>query len=101
MSLQRCQTETTSTEFLDWQQYLVQEINFPRKQDYYLAQIAAEVRRVMNKNPNSIKVEDLLMKFEGHVDEEEKPTPIDKETRTASNKSKWFGITGYKKKPGE
>jgi hypothetical protein len=33
------------------------------KQDFYLAQIAAEVRRSNMKNPGSIKVKDFLLTF--------------------------------------
>lgn len=45
------------------------------KQDHYLAQIAAEIRRIaegFSKSPKSVNIKDLLIPFKA----EPKPTPI-------------------------
>lgn len=63
MSVQRCQVETTSTEFIDWQHYQRQEMNIHSKLDYYLARIDTTLKRVFAKDPNRIKEEDSLIEF--------------------------------------
>lgn len=61
---------TTSSEFAEWCAFMDQEdAESFRRQDYYLAQIAAEVRRSYVKRPETVKIEDLLLKFT----EEERP----------------------------
>jgi len=58
-------------EFLGWMAFLEREEERHTKQDRYLAQIAAEVRRSIVKHPNKVKNEDFLMRVrggeEGHV----------------------------------
>lgn len=63
MSLQRCQEETSSTQFLDWLAYLDWEINAFHREDWFLAQIAQEVRRTISKDPEKVKIEGFLRKF--------------------------------------
>lgn len=62
--MQRCMAETSSSDFVDWQIYFEQQLNTHEKLDYYLAQIAAEVRRGWVKSPKQVKSEDFLIKFE-------------------------------------
>jgi len=88
MSVQRAQFEITSTEFIDWITYLDdEEGNRIRKEDYYLANIAAEVRRSYVKNPAKVKLESFLMKFKGK-DVSKRPKMTRKE-RTKRAKSFW------------
>lgn len=63
MSLQRCRDETSSTEFLDWIEYLRRDFNVRRPEDFYLAQIAREVRRTAVKFPQKVKLEPFLLEF--------------------------------------
>jgi len=63
MPLQRCQIETTSTEFLDWLEYLRQDVNVRRREDYFLANIAKEIRMTIAKNPQNVKLEPFLLEF--------------------------------------
>ena len=67
MSVQRTQFEITSTEFLDWMVYLDEEESRFKKQDYYLANIAAEIRRSFVKHPEKVKTESFLMQFKKKV----------------------------------
>jgi hypothetical protein len=88
--------ETTSTEFVEWQEYFEKELNMPRREDYYLAQVAAEVRRGIAKTPASVKTNHFLLKF---TTEEKKPIPISEaeiQQRTANSKAKWFAIANMK-----
>ena len=87
MSLQRCQDETSSTEFLDWLEYLEQGVNVRRREDYYLAQIAREIRRTVVKNPQNVALKSFLLEFEI-----EKPV---KEKRKSTLK-RWLAWAGLK-----
>lgn len=63
MSVQRCQEETTSTEFLDWLEYLDWDVNAFHRENWYLAQIAQEVRRTISKSPEKVEIDGFLRKF--------------------------------------
>lgn len=67
-----------------WNQYLRRDLNVHGKTDYALAQIAAEVRRVLHKNPQQVKAEDFLVKFNTGE-------PNKKETMEKS-KAFWFAL---------
>lgn len=51
----------TYREFLEWLAFFGREEERQTKLDYYLAQIAAEVRRGNVKSPKSVKVKDFLL----------------------------------------
>ena len=67
MPLQRCQQETTSSEFVDWLRYIAQEemdrIKRHEKLDFYLAQIASEVckSQLTKASRAKIKMSDFLL----------------------------------------
>ena len=100
LSLQRCQQETTSTEFLDWMKYLEQQDNTHTKMDYYLAQIAARISGMFSKEPEKFKTEDFLMKFsykkkKKALTEKEVEEVIEK--RTQNHKNFFSVMLGRKK----
>lgn len=64
----------TYSEFKEWLLFL----ELDTKEDYYLAQIAAEIRRANVKNPNTIKIKDFLIKYRSASEE-----------KTAKSKSAW------------
>ena len=90
MSLQRTQFEITSTEFINWIVYLDDDSNRFYKEDYYLAQIAAEIRRSYVKDPMKVKLKSFLMKFE-RKNKPKKPKMTVKE-RTKSAKTFWLSL---------
>jgi hypothetical protein len=49
------------SEFLEWLEYLKQEQRATSKSDWYLAQIASEVRRSFVAAPNKVKLADFLL----------------------------------------
>lgn len=51
----------TFLEFCEWMEFLSLEEDKDTKQDYYLAQIAAEIRRSFVKDPKTVKVKDFLL----------------------------------------
>lgn len=61
----------------------------PSRTDHYIMQVAQEVRRVLSKRPNSIKLSDMKITFKGG---EEKPTS--KEQASAWAKQRWMGMIG-------
>jgi len=67
---------------LEW---LAAQNNEPSRSDFYLMQIAAEVRRVLHKTPNSVKTDDFQLKFSAV---EESITETNAKQR--ANKSKSF-----------
>ena len=93
--MQRCQRETTSTEFLEWIRYRELDMETHRREDYYLAQIAAECHRSVAKHPNSVKLEQFLLKLTLKKAQKEKPlTEEVKAVRLANSKAAWFGAVG-------
>jgi len=101
MPIQRVMSETTSTEFAEWQAYFRQELEATTREEYYMAQIAAEVRRGNAKNPRGVRLEDFILslKTTDAEAEAEGDEPPDEETlarRTAVSKAFWFGVANYK-----
>lgn len=94
----------TNREYRTWMRWLENEDNNPSRSDWYLMQVAAEIRRSNRKDPNSVAVRDLklTLKREKVVAPipTASPTPAPdsstvKATVTALAKSKWFGIVGF------
>ena len=97
MSKQRCQQETSSTEFLDWMVYLEEDVNAFHREDYFLASIAREicqVREMFAKKPRNVKLEWFLQKFTSQKEKVVKP--LTKEEATERAKRKWLGWAGIK-----
>ena len=101
MSVQRCMAETTSSEFVDWVSFRRTDMNNPSRIDYYLAQIAAEVRRSNVKHPNKITVKDFLLKFTPKSNPNKPPTQDEITKRSMASKSMWMGILKKARKPPE
>ena len=94
MSVQRAQQEITSAEFIEWIAYLDEDINRFHRQDYYLAQIAAEIRRSFVKNPVKIKISSFLMKFKG----KEKVEKLSIKEKTKRAKAFWGVMMKFPKR---
>jgi len=91
MSVQRAQFEIPSTEYMEWIAYLDdRETNEFRREDYYFASIAAEVRRSYVKDPMKVKIESFLLKF--RKAEKSKKTKTTIEERTKKAKMFWMGL---------
>jgi len=80
------QDRITYSEFMDWITFLNREEGQVKKQDFYLAQIAAEVRRGNVKNPRSVKTKDFILKHSAGKD----PAPVSK------SKSTWASVLKVK-----
>lgn len=87
MSKQRCQAETSSSEFLDWMQYLNLQINAFHREDYFLANIAKLIVQSNSKNPENVKLDPFLLKFENKKPQEVK---LDEKSRLERIKQSWL-----------
>ena len=94
MTIQRVQSEMTSTEFLDWVAYLDEDVNAFHREDYFLASIAAEIRRSYVAKPMSVKLSDFLLRFKEKV----KQKKMSIEEKTKRSKAFWGTIVGLPRK---
>lgn len=84
----------TSGEFLLWMEYLEQEVNDFHREDYYLAQIAAEIRKTFSKNPAAVRTEKMLLKFKTSGKSPKASSDMSKEDRIERSKSFWSALVG-------
>ena len=95
MSKQRCQRETTATEFLGWLAFLELENTTFQKRDYYLANIVHWIKKTIAKNPDDVKFEDSLIKFEtkkGLTKEEKEQNRKDRLQKMKVSIYNWLGV---------
>lgn len=74
-------------------QFLDAEVNGFHREDHYMAQIAAEIRRGLLK-PGAgrrVKVQDFILKFTKAKEKKRKPPSM------AESKAFWFAAVGLKK----
>jgi hypothetical protein len=68
----------TYRQFKVWQAWLREEWNTPTRSDYYLMEIACEVRRVLSSKPGNIKVEHFKLEWvTGSQEKELTPEQLD------------------------
>lgn len=91
--MQEVQAKTTSSEFVEWIHFLDLEVNSFHRENYYLAQIAAEVRRGHVKDPGKVKIDDLILKFE-NKDPNLRVDDLSPDDRMARSKSFWLATLG-------
>lgn len=77
----------TSRELEAKLQHAEDKWNAPNRSDYYLMQIAAEVRRVLSKSPGSIKTGQFKIKFEYVTQQPIKKDPM-------ASHGYWLAIAG-------
>ena len=77
---------------MEWQRYFKQELNTPSRDHYYLAQIAAEVRRGNVKAPGEVTIEQFVLPFTTKKTVTE--VVEKKDNAIARSKAAWLGITG-------
>ncbi len=70
---------TSSTEFVDWMEFLEEEYNRPSRSDLYLAQIAFHVVRMnaCEADVKKIKFDDFIFKFDRRS-KKKKSTPLER-----------------------
>lgn len=96
MTVADLKNRLTFSEFLDWVHFLGQEETWRAKQELYLAQIAAEIRKTAVKSPRKVRVKDFLVKTNDELETEDA-----QRAKMERSKSVWassIGITLPKKK---
>ena len=84
----------SSTDFVDWIVYLDEDINAFHREDYFLAAIAAEVRRSYVGKPQGIRLSTFMIKFKAMV----KKKKMDVKEKTKRSKAFWSTIVGLPRK---
>ncbi len=75
-----------------------EERHEPTKLDYYLAQIATEVRRSYVKKPGNVKLKDFLITFKTAAPAKPVPTTAqEKQMHIARSKAAWLSMFPRKK----
>ncbi len=95
MPLRKCVKSHYHRDYLLWMRYLDELWDQPSRTDNYLMQIALEVKRVLMKRPEKVKLSDFLLKFTN------KRKPLGKTAKKQADqttKSKWLGLVGLGKK---
>ena len=93
MSVSQASRSMTHREYLCWLLRIEERFTEPTPEHYYLAQIAQEIRRVLSKSPNKIKLKHFLLQFlpKGKTATQQNLTKADIELR----KQTWWGfVTG-------
>lgn len=73
---------------------MARDVKLHKKEDYYYAQIASEIRRVLHRHPNRVKLEQFLIKFDAPTGAKQGPISDEEiKKNTALSKAKWMGIT--------
>ena len=88
MPVQQAQARITSREFLEWRVYLEREQSQATVDHYYLAQIAAEVRRGWVRKPKSVKLQDFILKTE----QQQAATTTSQQVRTEQSRAMWLAV---------
>ena len=95
MPVQQVKQMTSSSDFINWMVYLEEEPNKFNALYFYLAQIAAEVRRSFIKHPDKVKTKNFIIKFIKIVDK--KSSNVKKAKQSKSTWLRWLGIDRKKK----
>jgi hypothetical protein len=82
------------SEFVEWIVYLEQLEKKHTPEHYYLAQVAAELRRTIAKDPEKVKVTDFLLQYEKQVEAPKPVTQVEGLERMRRSKSAWFAACG-------
>lgn len=81
---------TTSSEFAEWQEYLLQEEEHAfNRTDHYLAQIACEIVRGRVKDPSKVKPDQFMLKFVRQTPKAKRGARKDPKTRLKESKAAW------------
>ena len=72
-----------------------EETSTTKREEYYWAQIAAEMRRSWIKDKQKVKLKDFLIKF-SYAKKPKEESPVDREIRIKQSKNFWLTSLGLK-----
>jgi len=88
------QASMTSTEFVKWVRFLEwRDVEEFRREDFYLAQIAAQIERGQVKNPSQVSIQKKILRFTNR-----KPPPEDLSNRVCRSKAFWMSLAHAQKR---
>lgn len=99
MGLDECISKHTHRQYRTRLEWMDEQWNHPTLNEYYLMQIAAEVRRVLAKHPNEIQSDHFKIKFKRAVAKSQEQAEKDKQAKITANKMRWAGFVGIKLPP--
>jgi hypothetical protein len=86
----------TSTEFIKWVRYLEwRDVEEFRREDFYLAQIAAQVERGYVKHPSQVTLQKKLLKFTTQGEPSKGAG-----SHVQTSKAFWMALTGARRGAG-
>lgn len=95
----------THRQFASWSVYLEEEWNRPDRTDHYLMQVGVEVRRVLSREPNSHKLDDMRLEFKRPEPEPDPKTAAGRRRieelrveQTKKSQSGWAWLIGKAKR---
>lgn len=80
----------TERELRVWLAWMTMQWDNPDRSDYYLMQVACEVRRVLSNNPRGIKVADFRLQF----GQPAAGRPASRQQAAEWSKARWFAAVG-------
>lgn len=86
-NLKEVMSSMTHREYLTRLAWIEENYKDPSREDYYAMRIAQEVRRVLSKKPNDVKITDFKVEF----GKQPKPDP---QKAVDASKAFWFGALG-------
>ena len=78
--------------------FLEQDFDIPKREDFFLAQIAAEVRRTIAKDPKAVKLDHFMLHFAapaGHT-ATGNITEAERQRNAAASKARWLALVGIR-----
>jgi len=89
--IQELQKKTTSSEYTEWMAFLrkmeLEKANQFNPLHFYLAQIAAEIKKGRVKNPGNVSIKEFLLKFK-------EAKKSETETKEKDSKQFWLSSVG-------
>jgi hypothetical protein len=89
-SVEQLQAQITYSEFLEWQEFFRLETEKHTKADWYMAQLAAEIRMSFVSEPKKVRMKDFLLRFATPEEITESSSEDARRQHIARSKAAWF-----------
>ena len=93
MTMTDCMNRMSHREYQTRLAWMQKELNTPDRTDFYLMQIAQEVRRVLHKKPAEVNLDQFKLKFSL---QSAQSTETQKQQAIAWSKHRWLSAVGDK-----
>jgi hypothetical protein len=96
MTVRRLRRRMSNRELLTWLAWLESRWDTPGPREWYLMQVACEVRRVLSKKPEKIQPHHFKLRFR----RDGQAPPADPREAAARSKSRWLAAVGVAPREG-